>query len=239
MNEKNMKVLLVDDEKPILTAMEHFPWEKYHCTLVGKALNGKEALSLVDALFPDIVFLDISMPQMNGLEFLKIAKNRHPETKFIIYSAFCEFSYAREAIRLGATDYLAKGELTDEEFGSYLLKIMALDLNPKKESYNGRRYEVQFLLDEVNRHFSEQISLDKYASILGLSTNYLGSLFLKDMGIHFKDYLKKVRMERAYQLLKYTPLRVFEVADQVGYTDPQYFTTVFTKYFNITPGQVK
>ena len=239
METMNKKVMWIDDDVPIIEAMKNFPWEKYYCQFVGSATNGKDAVSLLDALEPDFVFLDITMPIMDGLEFLKIAKPRHPDTDFIIYSAFCEFEYAREAIRLGAKDYIAKGELTDEELGSYLLKMMGRKESREEETAGTYRYEVQYVIDELGKHFTEQVSMDQNASVLGLSVNYLGSLFFKETGMHFKDYLTKLRMERANQLLRFTPLKVFEVAEQVGIPNVQYFITLFTKYYGVTPGQVK
>ena len=103
------KIMVIDDDVPILMSMRSFPWKKYHCQYIGEATDGKEALSLLDALSPDIIFLDIVMPKMKGLEFLKIAKKKRPNTLFIIHSAYSDFEYAREAIRSGAYDYISKG----------------------------------------------------------------------------------------------------------------------------------
>lgn len=234
------KIMVIDDDVPILMSMRSFPWKKYHCQYIGDATDGKEALSLLDAFRPDIIFLDIVMPKMKGLEFLKIAKKKRPNTLFIIHSAYSDFEYAREAIRTGAYDYISKGEMTDEEFGDYLIKIIGKEhfkvSNKNEESY---RYEVQFIIDETNNRFMEGISLEILASELGLSPNYLGYIFFKETGKHFKDYLNSIRMERAYTLLKNTPLKVFEVSEQIGFKNTQYFVTAFSKYFGITPGQLK
>lgn len=66
METMNKKVMWIDDDVPIIEAMKKFPWEKYYCQFVGSATNGKDAVSLLDALEPDYVFLDITMPIYNG-----------------------------------------------------------------------------------------------------------------------------------------------------------------------------
>ncbi len=234
------RVMCIDDDVPILTGMRTFPWDRYYCVYVGDASNGKDALFYLDAYHPDIVFIDIVMPLMNGLDFLKVAKSRMPHTEFIIYSAYCDFEYAREAIRLGASDYLAKGEMTDEELGKYLLKLIGRPFENVAESsaQSKYRFEVQFVMEETKKRFMDGLSLDILASELGLSPNHLGTIFHNETGKHFKTFLNDVRMERAYLLLKNTPLKVYEVSEQVGFKNTQYFNTAFSKYFGFPPGKI-
>lgn len=247
MNKILKKVMWIDDDVPIIESMKRFNWEQYFCSFVGSAKNGRDALNLLDALNPDFIFVDINMPILNGLDFVKEAKPRHPNIKYVIYSAYSDFHFAREAIRLGASDYIAKGELTDDEFGKFLLKLIGntqeysheITCNDSQEKKR-IRYEVQFVLDELKNHFMDQeVSLEHYAKLLNMSTNYLGAIFYKESGMKFKDYLSKLRIERAYQLLKYTPLRVYEVAEQVGIRNVQYFNSLFSKYYGVSPRQVK
>lgn len=63
----------------------------------------------------DLVFTDIDMPEMNGLELMKICKENYPETDFVIFSVYEDFSFARQALRLGALDYISKIEFDPEE----------------------------------------------------------------------------------------------------------------------------
>lgn len=240
MKNTRKRVMCIDDDVPILAGMRAFPWERYYCVYVGDASNGKDALFYLDAYKPDIVFIDIVMPLMNGLDFLKVAKPRMPSTKFIIYSAYCDFEYAREAIRLGASDYLAKGEMTDEELGKYLLKLIGKtgENAAPSNTRNNYRYEVQYVIDETKKRFMDGLSLDVLASELGVSPNHLGTMFQKETGKRFKTFLNDVRMERAYILLKNTPLKVYEVSEQVGFRNTQYFNTAFSKYYGFPPGQI-
>ncbi len=93
------RVMCVDDDRPILDGFRAFPWEKYHCTLVGEADNGRRALEMLPLLKPQLILLDVQMPIMDGLTMLPQAQKLLPEVKFIIFTAFRDFEYARTAMR--------------------------------------------------------------------------------------------------------------------------------------------
>ena len=65
----NIRVMVVDDEYMIVDGMSSFPWESYGCELVATAQNGQEGLEKVGEFQPDLLFSDIEMPQMDGLQF--------------------------------------------------------------------------------------------------------------------------------------------------------------------------
>lgn len=103
-----MNILIADDERVIregvrrtirLISPEH---------QVFVAERAEEAVKIMEEQHISIVLTDILMPGMNGLEFMKISKRRYPHVKWIVISAHSEFSYAQEAVRLGARDYLLK-----------------------------------------------------------------------------------------------------------------------------------
>jgi two-component system response regulator YesN len=110
-----MKILVVDDEQLVrdsLTSMiEEIgdPWE-----LAGEAVNGEDMLEKVNILRPDAVLVDIKMPKLNGLEGIRKGKGVSPETHWIILSGYSQFEYAREALQLGASNYLLKPVDPDE-----------------------------------------------------------------------------------------------------------------------------
>lgn len=76
--------------------------------LVGEATTGAELVQMVEQQMPDVAFVDIRMPGMNGLEAIRIGKKLSPATYWFILTGFSEFEYAKEAVRLGAADYLLK-----------------------------------------------------------------------------------------------------------------------------------
>lgn len=116
-----MKVLIVDDEPLELAILEKMIHEISDSEVV-KANNGLEAMTYLSSGQIDLVFLDIKMPGMNGLEVLREIYMKWPNTIVSIISAFDDFQYAQEAMELGATGYLLK-PFTDEKFKSLYFKM--------------------------------------------------------------------------------------------------------------------
>jgi two-component system response regulator YesN len=101
--------LLVDDEPVIVeNLIKTVPWKEFGFDKVGTAKDGNEALEWMAQHECHLLVTDIRMPKMDGLELLKIAHERYPDMHSIILSAYDEFEYAREALRLGADNYLLK-----------------------------------------------------------------------------------------------------------------------------------
>lgn len=104
-----MNIVIADDERLALSSLRSMLHElEYPVRLVGEARNGEELLTLLKTTTPDVIFVDIRMPALSGLEALKIAKPSLPHTHWVVVSGFSEFSYAQEAIRYGVSDFLLK-----------------------------------------------------------------------------------------------------------------------------------
>ena len=107
MNE--IKVFLVEDEMVIRRGIKNsIDWEKEGCIFCGEASDGELAYPMIIKEKPDILITDIRMPFMDGLELCKLVKKELPDIKILILSGYDEFDYAKEAIRLGVTEYLLK-----------------------------------------------------------------------------------------------------------------------------------
>lgn len=108
-NEK-LKVIVVEDEPRImgmiLRKIEVVVGEE--CEVIGTAINGTQALELIQVKRPHIVFTDIKMPVMDGLELSKAIKRKFPGVFVVIISGFSEFSFAQQAMRYGVFNYLLK-----------------------------------------------------------------------------------------------------------------------------------
>jgi two-component system chemotaxis response regulator CheY len=102
-----IKILLVDD-MAFVKFLEKNILEEAGYTIVGEASDGEEAVKKFKELEPDIVILDISMPKMNGIEALKKMMAINPNAKIIICSAMGQSRYIKEAIELGAVDFIVK-----------------------------------------------------------------------------------------------------------------------------------
>lgn len=136
-----LKLLIVDDEQEIREGIKYsVDWEKNDIQVVGEAVNGTEALSIINNTFPDIVLLDIRMPEMNGLQLLEALSITHPYIKPIILSGYEDFEYARKGIQFGAFDYLLKPCRPNEILNTVLKAKTSIQTeNNRLEVY--RKYE--------------------------------------------------------------------------------------------------
>lgn len=117
------KILIAEDESEMRNLLvKYIRRTQPDLEVVGSAVNGKEALALAQECRPDIVLTDISMPVMDGLEFLKEAFERNILQKAVIISGYDEFEYARKAITMGVSDYLLK-PFDPQELSEVLEKI--------------------------------------------------------------------------------------------------------------------
>ena len=96
---------------------------------------------------------------------------------------------------------------------------------------------VQKVIEHVDRHFAEPLSLKTLSFQFGLSAAYLGRLFRQETGKTFPRYLNEVRIEKAKDLLRTTAHRASQVAAAVGYTDPNYFYDIFRRYTGLSPSE--
>lgn len=104
-----MKVVIVDDELVERKAMKKLIEENFSdIKVIGEAKNGRIAIELADELQPDVMFIDIKMPGLNGLEAIGLIRKSQPQIKFIVVSAYATFQYAKEAMQEGVKEYLLK-----------------------------------------------------------------------------------------------------------------------------------
>jgi two-component system response regulator YesN len=87
----------------------------------------------------------------------------------------------------------------------------------------------------ILKHFSEQITLNKMASIVFMSPTHFCMLFKNRMGIGFHEFLMKVRMEEAVRLMSSKTIKVYEVAEKVGFKNPRYFSEAFKRFYGVIP----
>ena len=107
----------------ILVADDHTLFRKGICALledeqdmivVGEAENGREAVRLVSTLKPDVVLMDIAMPQLNGLEATRQIKREHPETRVLVLTMYDHEEYFRQMLEVGASGYIIKRAAANE-----------------------------------------------------------------------------------------------------------------------------
>ncbi|ROR30387.1 two-component system response regulator YesN [Mobilisporobacter senegalensis] len=104
-----MKVLVIDDEPNIREGLKTLiDWERLQCILVGEAENGEEGLEKILLLHPDLVIVDIKMPEIDGIELIERLTRKEIETEFIVLSGYQDFGYAKRAMECGVNHYILK-----------------------------------------------------------------------------------------------------------------------------------
>ena len=163
-------VLIADDEAIIREGLKCIiDWEDLGFHIIGETANGTETLSFLLEKNPDLVMLDIRMPQMLGLEVIKIAREKGFTGKVIILSGYSDFKYAQEAIRYGIENYLTK-PIDEDELEETLLQMKEeLNLETKKaESFTTYReramdsilYEILLGTQNMNQISPSEISME-------------------------------------------------------------------------------
>jgi two-component system response regulator YesN len=118
------KILIADDEFLVRLGLKTtIDWQTHGFEIVGEAKNGKEALELFEQFNPDILLTDIRMPIMDGLELIQAIKQKKKTLKSIILTHYDDFNYAKEAIKLGASEYILKSDLNSDNLFNILNRL--------------------------------------------------------------------------------------------------------------------
>lgn len=111
-----IRVLLVDDEPLSLSLMSKvIDWGRFGMRVVGTAYNGENALEFLQRESVDIVFTDIKMPHMDGIELVKRVKEFMPHIQFVMISSYSDFALVKESFQYGITDYILKVDIDNED----------------------------------------------------------------------------------------------------------------------------
>lgn len=380
-----MKLLFVDDEPIILKGLVRLlNYASLGYETVLEATSANQAMSLIGSECPDVIVSDIVMPDMTGLALLSHLREARLDTKVVFLSGYPNFEYAREAVSLGASDYLLKPvekkklesllkeihrellferekDALHEQFqriaegapepsalekwpehnelqaSHYCVSLLAIADNPNRtalennllrfsacnkaessaeshgafafmkddhlvmvacaKSSEAAEQSADALLEEVKKrletelliqalcvrgesiestqgipaehqrlsillearnvtvpreenaiakvktyilaHYGQSLTLEVMASVACMSPGYFSSYFRKQTGMGFKDYLTRVRIEAAQRLLSESDLKVYEVAERVGFTDARHFSETFRRLTGKPPQQFR
>ena len=235
-------LIFVDDECGMLDIIRNIlPWKEMNIRVIGLCDNAVSALQLMLDEPVDILVTDIKMPVMDGLELIKRTKEMYPYVECIILSGYEEFELARAAIERGVRSYLLKPCLKEELEEKIKLCVSILEReNKRKLEYSlpqeitGADSVVHRMRQYVDEHYDMPgLSVQYLADeVLFLTARYIGKRFLKETNMKFSEYLLKVRMEKAMELLKANECPSTEaVADRVGLgNNLKYFYRLFRQY---------
>lgn len=248
-----LKILVVDDEMPTLKGLNRVlnKWSQGRYEILT-AENGEEAIERIEKYGDSIMLIlsDIRMPRRDGLSLLQWLRQRNLSIMTILLTGHAEFEYARDALRNGAANYLLKPvseESLIEEVELALARVEQKRMDLKKISLAEQHPELLQQDDPIRNSFivkavefiTDQLSTPltamRVAEAVHLNSSYFSVLFKEEIGSTFTDYLIKVRLKKAKELLLRTDMKIYEIAEQIGYQTPSHFVKVFQEQEGLTP----
>ena len=235
------RVMIVDDEASIRNLLKKtIKWEEMNLHVEGEAASGVEAINIIDEIRPDIIFVDIEMPFMNGIEFAGLAMKRYPKLKIIILTAYDEFNYAKACIGIGVSNYCLK-PIVRKEINEALQKVIEQldkektqdELEEVTDEMCGYSLSVENIVRYMRENYDDKtLNLTSVAKMFGFISSYLSRKFKEETGQGLSAYLTEIRMEKAKELAKKGTV-MYMTAQKVGIPDPNYFGKLFKKYVGI------
>lgn len=223
-------VLVVEDELIIRKGLiRQVPWTEYGCVVKGEASNGREGIHQIETLRPQIVITDVRMPVMDGLEMIRLTKERYPY-RAIVISGYSDYEYVRKALSLSVADYLLKPvDLT--QLGCLLRRNVA------QLEETERNIPLAVLAATwIREHINDVPTPKQVAETFAVSEDHLSRLVKREYGVTLHEYTTRARLNYAAELLSSSPgMKVYEAGEAAGYPDYKYFHAVFTRYFGVSP----
>ena len=251
------QALMVDDEVIALEAMKQgVAWEKLGITRTFQATNIARAKQLLNEQLIDVVICDIEMPNGSGIDLVQWLTEYGKDSICIFLPFHSEFAYAKSAIELRVLDYLLKPVDYQE-----LEQVIAKAIQKRKHSLENARARV--ILSEVSKgvspkeeqsknaamaeaakqyireNISRDLSVVEVAEHVFLNPDYLSRVFKRETGYTLKEYILKMRMGIACELLAKTSLSVSKVAMSCGYSHMAHFSQMFKKENGMTPNEYR
>lgn len=254
-----LKTVVIEDEIMLRNGLLYTtPWESWGCEVIGHADNGLAGLALIRKTRPDIVITDIKMPGLDGIEMIR-QLDGETEAAFILITGHSEFEYAKSAVDLGVLGYILK-PIDDDELQRTVRKAVdkirekrtigrVLTEKPEaiveqveksllREAASHNRY-LDLAIQFIHDHYRENIALKDIADHLQISESYLTKLFRSKTSYTVIEYVTHYRLKKAIDLLMDPAVKIYEIAGQVGYQDPRYFSTLFKKEMGFTPSEFR
>jgi signal transduction histidine kinase/CheY-like chemotaxis protein len=228
-------ILIVDDEPSALELHARMVSTWSPGCRISKARNGKEALEIVRESHPDLVLLDLMMPELDGFGVLE-AMRGDPHSRdipVIVLTAQALTPDDMARLTRGVTRVLEKGLFTSDETLAHIEAALARDESLGSEAQRIVRKAMAFL----HGRYMDSISLEDAARYVGMSKEYLARCFRQEMGITLVTYLNRYRINRAKALLDEGEMSLTKVALETGFSSSAYFSRVFRQEVGMPPSE--
>jgi signal transduction histidine kinase/ligand-binding sensor domain-containing protein/AraC-like DNA-binding protein len=247
-NEKSV-VLLVDDNEDFRFYLKDNLKSRYQIEVAG---DGDEAWEKIISLSPDIIVSDIMMPLMDGIELCTRIRDdkRTSHIPVILLTARTSEEQRLAGLKIGADDYIVK------PFNFEILQARISNLIALRAKFHKKfQQNLEIRASEINISSLDEIlvgkaikvvetnignadfSVEELSRELGLSRGHLYRKLLSLTGKSAVEFIRIIRLQRAAQLLEKSQLTVAEIAYEVGFNNPKYFTKYFKQHYQVRPSE--
>ncbi|SFJ81892.1 response regulator transcription factor [Thermoflavimicrobium dichotomicum] len=243
-------LLIVDDEVESREEIRLVVQESQYSYLsIFEAGSAERGLVLLKQNQPNIVILDLSLPDMDGLQFGKKVLELYPNVSIIVLTHLKMFEMVQAAINAGFSGYLLKPLSKMDLFSTFdrlLIPDLIKEANYLRKAVSSSKTieidlgnPIQSALNYIHSNFHEPITLNEVADRVYLSASHFSRLFKAEMGVTFIEYLTKYRVEQSKRLLKMTSLPIEVIANNTGFANASYFATTFKRIEGMTPSEYR
>jgi signal transduction histidine kinase/DNA-binding LacI/PurR family transcriptional regulator/DNA-binding response OmpR family regulator len=227
------KILVVDDEPSILEMHVRIVEAQSPEYRVLRARNGREALESIREKRPDLVLLDLMMPEMDGFQVLEAMREDEISRSIPVIVLTGQMLTEEDMARLnrGVASVLAKGLFRVEEILEHVAAALERRRRPDREAHQ----TVLKAMAYMHAHYAEPISRSDVAKYVSLSERHLDRCFRQEVGLTPIAYLNRYRVKQAKALLEAGDKSITEVAMEVGFSSGGYFARVFRQEVGVSP----
>jgi YesN/AraC family two-component response regulator len=226
-------ILVVDDEPHFLEMYTRMVRAWSPMIRVLKARNGREALDQIRQERPDLVLLDLMMPELDGFQVLEIMRSETASRDIPVIVLTGQVLTQENMARLnaGVASVLQKELFSVGEILSQMEVVLHRSKNVSGVAQSLARRAAAY----IHTHYEEPVSLEDVAVHIGVSKEHLARCFREEMGVTLVTYRNRYRIERAKTLLREKEKRVVDVAMEVGFSSSAYFCRVFKQEVGKSP----
>ena len=244
-------IVIVDDEPRTRQGLQRTleSWNNGDFAILT-AESGGDVLRIAEEKKIHILLSDIRMPEMTGLQLLKVIKEKGMSPVVIVLSAYSEFEYAQEALRLGVVNYLLKPigkkkliEAVEEAVKVLEKQVRAgiiekvvdekiVDANTKMDS---TKDTIRKAMSYIDQHLRDELTQKDVAAHVHLNPSYFSVFFKEQVKMNFSEYVTRRRIQRAKEIMISTDLPISEIAEEAGYKTAKYFIKLFKENEGMTP----
>ena len=244
-------IVIVDDEPRTRQGLQRTleSWNNGDFAILT-AESGGDVLRIAEEKKIHILLSDIRMPEMTGLQLLKVIKEKGMSPVVIVLSAYSEFEYAQEALRLGVVNYLLKPigkkkliEAVEEAVkvlekqvrAGIIEKVVDEKIVDAYTKMDSTKDTIRKAMSYIDQHLKDELTQKDVAAHVHLNPSYFSVFFKEQVKMNFSEYVTRRRIQRAKEIMISTDLPISEIAEEAGYKTAKYFIKLFKENEGMTP----